>query len=376
MSKVRIVLAGGGTGGHIFPLVAVARAMKQIGQGIDLRFIGPVPFGQEKLTSEGITVVPILAGKIPRYATPKLIVELFKIPIGFIMAFWQMYTYMPDVVFGKGGYGMVPIAFVAWVFRIPVIIHESDAVAGLATRVSSRFATTVLTSFPETKGLSGPVTCVGNPVRLTLLQGEEARGQERFHLAMKPTVLILGGSQGAEELNALLLRIAPELVREAEVIHQVGQKHETIFTQEIKQVLEPYPGSEDFYRVMGFLDEQTLTDAYRVATVVVARAGAGLIFELAALGKPTIFIPHMKGSAQQHQYANAEAIAGAGAAILLAGKDLTPNLLLDQIKWLLGDVKMRTEMGEKFSTFARPDSASAIAEIILSTAQARTNKKR
>lgn len=375
MSKVRIALAGGGTGGHIFPLVAVVRSMKQLGQGIDFRFIGPVPFGQEKLKAEGITVVPIIAGKIPRYATPKLFLEMFKIPIGFFMAFWHMFSYMPDIVFGKGGYGMLPVAFVAWLFRIPVIIHESDAIAGLATRIASRFATVVLTSFPETHGVHGTTQCVGNPIRHELLTGNLAEGQQRFKLAMKPTILVLGGSQGAEEINALMLRIAPEVVREAEVIHQVGQAHEEVFTKEMHSVLEPYPGSEAFYRALGFLDEMTLRDAYAVATVVVARAGASQIFELAALGKPTIFVPHTKGSAQQHQYANAEAIAGEGGAILLSGKDLTPNLLLDQIKWLLNDANKRNELSQKILEFARPDAADMIARVVLDSAQHRSAKR-
>ncbi len=369
MSTIRIVLAGGGSGGHIFPLIAVSRAILARGSGVDLRFIGPIPFGKEKLQAEGITVVPIIAGKIPRYPTPMLFVELFKIPIGFFMAFWHLFSYMPDIVFGKGGYGMVPVAFVAWLFRIPVIIHESDAIAGLATRIVSRFATQTLTSFPNTHGISTDVTCVGNPVRSTLALGDQARGQEHFKLAMKPMVLVLGGSQGAEELNALLLRIAPELVENAEVIHQVGAAREAVFQKEIEQVLGPYPGSIEFYHVIGFLKEEELADAYAAATVVVSRAGAGLIFELAALGKPTIFIPHMQGSAQHHQYANAEAIAGADAALLLAGDELTPNLLLDEVKWLLSDEQKRASFSERFATFARPDAAAEIADLILKRVQ-------
>lgn len=368
MSNIRIVLAGGGTGGHVFPIISVVRQLRSIDPSVEFYFIGPASFGREIFAQEGVPVIPIIAGKIPRYVTPKLFIELLKIPIGFVMALWYLFVTMPDIVFGKGGFGMLPVALVAKLYRIPVIIHESDAIAGIATRIVSRIATQVLTSFPKTKGISRDVVCVGNPVRRTLIAGDKKRAQERYNLALSQTVLILGGSQGAEPLNALMLRIAPELAQSAEVIHQVGTANEVTFAKELASVLEPYEGASKFYRTFGFLNEEEMADAYAVASVVVARSGASLIFELAELALPTIFLP-LETSAQNHQYANAEAVAGVGGALLLAGRELTPNLLLDQIKWLLDDTKKRQELSNIFASFARPDAATKIAQLLFAHVQ-------
>src|SRR3989344_6350714 len=373
--EFRIALAGGGTGGHVMPLIAIAREIKGRTPAARIRFIGPLPFGSDLFAAEEIEMARIVAGKIPRYLTQSLLTELIKIPVGFAMALWQLFTYMPDIVVGKGGYGMLPVAAVAWLYRIPVVIHESDAVAGLATRIAARFAKLVLVSFPETKGLRKNVSVqvVGNPIRTTVTQGKRQRAQERFGLGLHPLVLVLGGSQGAEQINDLLLRIAPELLRDAEVIHQVGRAREDVFRRELAQVLEAYPGTEQLYHVYGFLNEEELEDAYAAATVTVSRAGAALIFELAAVGMPTILIP-LETAAANHQYANAEYLLNAGMGLLLGGKELTPNLLLDQIRWLLQNADLRREFSEHFRAFARPDAAGMIAQLVLEYAQANINK--
>ena len=368
MGPLRIVLTGGGTGGHIFPLIAVSRQLRAMSPTVDLRFIGPKAFGVDALQSEGIYVSGIIAGKLPRYLTPALLIEIIKIPIGFVMALWRLYWYMPDVVFGKGGYGMLPVAVAAWLYHIPIVIHESDAAAGLATKIVSRIAAKTFTSFPKTRGLNhASPSFVGNPVRATLAQGDASRAQEKFGLAMQNVILVLGGSQGAEEINALMLRIAPELVQQAEVIHQVGRANVDAFTQELQLILKPYPDSLPFYHVLGFLDEETLSDAYAVATVAIARAGSSIISELAQAGIATIFVP-LIGQAQNHQYANAEAVGSENAALVLAGKELTPHLLLDQVKWLLDDTEKRQGFSVNIKAFAHPDAAALLAKAVLDEA--------
>jgi UDP-N-acetylglucosamine--N-acetylmuramyl-(pentapeptide) pyrophosphoryl-undecaprenol N-acetylglucosamine transferase len=184
---------------------------------------------------------------------------------------------------------------------------------------------------------------------------------------------VLGGSQGAEQINNLMLRIAPELLRDAEVIHQVGAAHEDIFKRELEQVLQAYPGTEQLYHAYGFLNEEELEDAYAAATVTVSRAGAALIFELAAVGMPTILIP-LETAAANHQYVNAEQLLNNDMVLLLSGKELTPNLLLDQIRWLLQNEDLRREFSDRFRTFARPESAGLIAQLVLEYAQANINR--
>ncbi|MBI4134096.1 MAG: UDP-N-acetylglucosamine--N-acetylmuramyl-(pentapeptide) pyrophosphoryl-undecaprenol N-acetylglucosamine transferase [Candidatus Terrybacteria bacterium] len=361
---MRIVLTGGGTGGHVFPLIAIARELRQQLPNAELRFIGPAAFGANALERENVVVRGIIAGKLPRYPTPRLLLELFKIPAGFVIAFWELYWFMPDVVFGKGGYGMVPVVAVAWLFRIPIVIHESDAVAGLATRICARFAKKVLLSFPVTAALPRPIQerthVVGNPVRKTLTQGNRQRAQQRFHLALKPVVLVLGGSQGAEELNSLMVQIAPQLATETEVIHQTGALVADRFAREIALVLEPYPDTLRFYHVVPFLDEEALADAYAVATVVVSRAGAGSIFELALTGLPTIFLP-LKSAAAHHQERNATILTDLGAALTLSGANLAPHLLLGSVERLLQDDAAREVLRTRFRAFAKPDAAADIA---------------
>jgi UDP-N-acetylglucosamine--N-acetylmuramyl-(pentapeptide) pyrophosphoryl-undecaprenol N-acetylglucosamine transferase len=365
---MRIVLTGGGTGGHIFPLIAVARELRKRVPAVELFFIGPEGFGTDRLSAEGVTIRPIIAGKIPRYLTPRIFIELLKIPIGFLQAFWELYWHMPDVVFGKGGYGMLPVAIIAWLFRIPVIIHESDAVAGLATRIVTRFAKETLLSFPQTSKLRRSVVrIVGNPVRTTLLHGDPLRAQKRFGLTLKPIVLVLGGSQGSELLNSLMTAIAPDLTSEAEVIHQVGPDRMEEFQRELEVAFGERNDGLAFYHIVPFLDEEALADAYAVTTVAVSRAGAGAIFELALVGIPTIFLPLLH-AAGNHQFANAQLLTEAGAARMIGTPTPEPHLILSELRALLRNEKLREDMRKRFRAFAKPYAAAHIAEIILTYA--------
>lgn len=362
---MRIVFTGGGTGGHVFPLIAIIREAGRILPDADMRFIGPLPFGADLLVREGVVVRGIFAGKIPRYLTPKFALEILKIPIGFVQALWELYWFMPDIVFGKGGYGMVPVVIAAWLFRIPAVIHESDSVAGLSTKITARFAKIILISFSNTKGVSGNrVRQVGNPVRSTITQGDYSRAQRRFHLALRPTILVLGGSQGAQQLNDLMLDIGPKLAGDAEIIHQVGQRNTEQFAREMALALEAKPDAVKFYHIVSFLDEAALADAYAAATLVVSRAGAGAIFELALVGLPVIFLP-FGGAASNHQYWNAQALAEQGAAIVFAGPNATTQFLLKKMRELLNDAALRNDMSQRIRAFAKPNAAREIAEIIL-----------
>ena len=262
---------------------------------------------------------------------------------------------------------MVPVCFAAWLFRIPVVIHESDAVAGLASRFCARLSREVLVSFPDTQKLprGKPRRVVGNPVRPSILAGDRARAQQRFHLALKPTVLVLGGSQGSEDLNTAMAAIAAEVTRDAEVIHQAGRGNAERFAREVALAFESHPDRRNFYHVVPFLDEAALADAYSVATIALSRAGSGAIFELALTGIPSLLVPLMS-SAGNHQYENARALVRIGAVQVLANKSIASHMLLREIRELLADELLRRKLREGIRSFAKPHAAAHIAEVVLS----------
>ncbi len=362
---VRIVLSGGGTGGHIFPLVAVARRLQAKAtvraRLLELHYVGPKPQDAAGLSVEGIRLHGIFAGKLPRYATWRLLLELLKFPIGFVQALAAMLVVMPDVVFAKGGYGSVPVVVAAWLYRIPVVVHESDTVPGLANRLAAMFARRIAVAFPQTTKLfrEGHTVVTGNPIRRPLLAGSAERARAELGITTdKPVLLILGGSQGAEPINDLVIVSLRDLLIRYEVVHQTGERRYNQVVEEAK--VEVGAGVEVGYHVKSFFNEQELADAYAVASLVVSRAGTS-IFEIAALGKPAILIP-LPHAAQDHQRENAYAYAHTGAALILEQGNLTPHLFAERISSLLDNPETMQKMSERAKSFARLDADEKIAE--------------
>jgi len=247
---MRILLTGGGTGGHLFPIIAVVRELKKRTQGaisdLELLFIGPNDFSKNLLEKEGIMVKTILAGKLRRYFSPKIILDFLKMPIGFFQALWYIFIFMPDVTFGKGGYGSLPAVLVSWLFRIPVLLHESDTLPGLANRFLSRFAKRIAISFSKTKEFfpSQKTALIGNPIRIELTQGSKEEAKRIFGLENnKPIILIIGGSQGAQAINEIILSVLPQLLEKYELIWQTGKINYNSVEEEIKQIIGPKPSS-------------------------------------------------------------------------------------------------------------------------------------
>ncbi|MFY9461644.1 MAG: undecaprenyldiphospho-muramoylpentapeptide beta-N-acetylglucosaminyltransferase [Candidatus Sungiibacteriota bacterium] len=366
---MRILFTGGGTGGHFFPIVAITREIKDIAEVeriLDTQFfyIGPKFPGEEVLEKEGVVISHITAGKIRRYASFENFSDIFKIGYGLLRAFWKLFILMPDVVFSKGGYGSFPVLFVARVYRLPVIIHESDIVPGRVNAWASKFAKRIAVSFVKTAELfpKEKVAVTGNPVRKRILGGNVGEAREEFKaFTEKPVVFIIGGSQGSQILNDTTLGILKDLVRRYEVIHQAGAKnHEDVLLQ-ARLILEGKMGD---YHVYPFLDEGQLRNAYLLANVVVSRAGAGAIFETAAWGKPSILVP-LKDAAQDHQRENAYEYGRAGAAIVIEEANLTPQILLHEIDSVIGDKERLKKMSEAAQRFARLDGTEVIAREIL-----------
>ena len=376
---IKILFTGGGTGGHIYPILAVVKELQnwsvQNGEKINLRYLG-VP-GQYRgiLEENGIGVSKILSSKLRRYFDLRNIFDFPKFIVSFFQAIWKVLWIMPDVLFSKGGPGALPIVLACRFYRIPVIIHESDAVAGLVNRASAKHAKRIGVSFNSSISLfGGNVAVVGNPVRPSFFADEKEQiskesAKKIFGLnEEKPVILIIGGSQGSTRINDFFLDIAPELIKDFQIIHQTGWNNFEETKNELKVISEKLNDEEKRrYKLTAYL-EKDLKDAYLAADIVVSRAGSGSIFEIAAMGKPSILIP-LPEAASNHQVLNAYEYAKSGATIVMEESNLTPNVFLNQLKKFFSDPEILRKMGEAAKNFSRPQAAKTIAEAILELAK-------
>ncbi len=369
---MRVVLTGGGTGGHIFPLVAVARQIRKLAkkrgiETIEFLYIGPAfdSKSEEIFKHEEIQTKYILTGKFRRYYSSLTIIDILKIPIGILQAAWILFKFMPEVIFSKGGYGSFPAMFVSWIYRIPVrVVHESDVSPGLANKITSHFATRIGVAFKET-ALKFPLdktALVGIPTRGDLCNQNKAIANKFFNInSNKQVLLVMGGSQGAEIINNSILAILPELLLKYELIHLCGEKN----YESVKQNSEPLllDQAKSYYHLYPFLTEE-MKFAFTLADAIVSRSGASTIFEAAVCQKPSILIP-LKNSAQDHQRQNAYIYARSGGAIIIEEDNLTPQILLKRISDILDNEDTKNKMSTNAAAFATKDSAELMAKEIL-----------
>lgn len=361
----RVVLSGGVSGGHTYPLIAVARVLrKRYPQGIELLFLGGGGvFEQTAMEAEGIPMRRILYGKMRRYFSFLNYLDFFKLPLGILQALWHLLLFMPDVVFSKGGAASVPVVLAARFYRIPVLIHDSDSVAGRANAWLGKWVQKVAIAYPSAAQYfpSGKTALTGNPVREEILSGSKERARERFGLdPQKKTLVLFGGSQGAHGLNNALLRVLPLLLtRGVQIIHQTGSNH-------LKGVLAlaaelGVPTESGSYHPIDFLSAGEIGDTLAVADIVVSRAGAGSIAEIAACRKALVLVP-LPSAANDEQRKNAYDIAEIGGALVLEEANLGEHLFLENLENLLNNDDLRAEMGEKLHVFYHPDAAERIAD--------------
>lgn len=371
---MKILFTGGGTGGHIFPIIAVTRELRRLGLDWNFFYLGPRDdFSSMLLSQEDIEVKTIFAGKIRRYLNGKSIFQnildvLFKIPFGFLQSFFYIFFLTPDLIFSKGGYGSLAPVLCGWFFQVPIVLHESDAAPGLANQFLSKLVPKVLISFPisQTEYLSEKkMISLGNPIRIELLGGSKEKAKKLFNLTgEKPVILITGGSQGAETINDAILNVLPQILPEFELIHQTGDKNFEAVRNESKLMITK--DLEKYYHPVGFLKEVELREAYAAADLILSRAGSGSIFEIAALEKPSILVP-LALAAQDHQAKNAYAYAygSKGATLVIEEPNLTTNFLLDKIKRLFAIPGELEKMSKAAKSFAKPESGRLIAEYIM-----------
>jgi UDP-N-acetylglucosamine--N-acetylmuramyl-(pentapeptide) pyrophosphoryl-undecaprenol N-acetylglucosamine transferase len=366
---MRILFTGGGTGGHVFPLVAVIREVRKFypEKNLELFYIGPNDdeLGSILIGQEDVQVKKISSGKIRRYFSFRNVIDvLFKIPWGFVQSLFYFIKIKPKLVFSKGGSGSVPVVFCAKLFRIPIFIHESDVFPGMSNRIASKWAKRIFIAFPKTEYFDLSKTIVvGNPIRSEILDGSKEKAKEIFDLAFdKPLFLFLGGSQGAEFINDFVLRILNNLLEKFEVIHVCGDNNLNEVRAESQVVINK--DLEKYYHLYPFLDEEKLKHAYRAAKFAISRAGAGSIFELAAVGLPSALVP-LPGSAGEHQAKNAYAYSDAGACIVLEQQNLTPSFFMEEIDHLFSEPGKLENMKEEAIRFSKPEAAKVVARNIL-----------
>ncbi|MBI9102809.1 MAG: undecaprenyldiphospho-muramoylpentapeptide beta-N-acetylglucosaminyltransferase [Spirochaetales bacterium] len=359
--KKTIIFTGGGTAGHVFPGLAVFRQLEKEaekdGIELDLRWMGSRK-GMERqiIEAEGIPYIGLPSGKLRRYFSFQNFLDLFNIGSGFLIALIRLASLKPAAIFSKGGYVSVPPVMAAKFLRIPVFAHESDSSPGLATRISSRFAHRILLSLEETKGyfpdsMNSRLIVTGNPVRREIYDADRAEGRKTLGLDDKtPFILVLGGSQGARQINDLIFDMAPELVKHTRILHQMG---------ELTYKESNIPG----YETRKFIREE-LPNFISAADIVISRAGAATLWELAVLGKPMILIPLGTGSSRGDQLKNAEILKARGAAEVFYG-EIEPIELKNRILNLAKDEKTLEKMGQAAKKLVSQNSAVVISRMLL-----------
>ncbi len=346
----KVILTGGGTAGHVTPNLALIPELRQ--RGIEIHYIGrKTGIERELLEPLDIAYHSIAAGKLRRYFDLKNAIDMIRVVLGVLQSLSLLFRIRPKLIFSKGGFVSCPVVWSGWLLRIPVIIHESDLTPGLANRLSAPFAKQICYSFPETKEYfpAGKARRTGIPVRRSLLEGNGEAGRRICQFeAAKPAILIIGGSLGSRSINRTVRQALSALLQRYNVCHICGRGN-----------VDPGLADHGGYRQFEYVGEE-LAHLFAMADVVVARAGATTLFELLALGKPSLLIPLPLGASRGDQILNARSFERQGFCLVLPEEELTPQTLTEKIGLLC---KSRRAIAEKI---AKAETADAI-EAMLNT---------
>ncbi len=378
---MRVLIAGGGTGGHLFPGIAIAEAFIVKDPAGEILFVGTGnPMEVSTLSKKGFDHMNIVAEGFMRRGLWRQIRSLIKIPFGLWQALRIIWRFDPDMIIGLGAYASVPVALAAKLTGKKIVIHEQNILPGFTNRILGRFADRIFISFPDNLGIFKPsrTLITGNPVRRELLAAQlspplypppssppatarHERAGGRVWVGVKDgkateqlTVLVLGGSQGAHAVNCAVVEALDRLKSPAQMtfVHQTGTKDAAWVAQAyesrgIKAIVEPF-----------FVD---MAGPYSSAHLVICRAGATTVSELMALGKPAIFIP-FPFAANNHQELNARYVADAGGAEVILEKDLSGAVLAGRLDHYASHHEALRDMAKRTLSLARPDAADVIVD--------------
>ncbi len=358
-----IAFAGGGTGGHIFPGLAVIDELRRK-RDCSLFWIGSSRGVDRSLVeSAGIEFLGIPSGKLRRYFSLQNAVDFFRIIGGFFASLAILARRRPALLFSKGGFVSVPPCVAARLLGIPVITHECDFSPGLATRINARFASDILVSYGETRDRiparsRDKVTVTGNPVREAFYSASAARGRAFLGFPDDgiPVIFAQGGSLGARQVNDLVSGVLDDLLPSFYVVHQTGLSQDAP-----SSAAAPRAG----YRPFPFIRAE-MPDVLACADLVIARAGANSVWECATAGKPMVLVPLEKGASRGDQVENAAYFESRGAAVVLTGERATGANLREAVMRVFSDTATRERMAESSARLGSVRAAAAIAELILS----------
>jgi UDP-N-acetylglucosamine--N-acetylmuramyl-(pentapeptide) pyrophosphoryl-undecaprenol N-acetylglucosamine transferase len=344
---MRAILAGGGTGGHVIPALAIANELKKT-YGAEVLFIGTARGIENRLVpAAGYPLQLVRVGALKNVSLMTRAKTAFDLPRAVWDASRMLNEFAPDVVIGVGGYASGPAMLAAVVKHIPTLAFEPNVVPGFANRVVARFVSGAAVHFEETAKYFRRAEVTGVPVRQAFFEIQAKRGGV-------PTVLVFGGSQGAHAINEAMIRCLPELRRQApgiHIIHQTGER-------DYNDALAAYRGLGESAEVSKFIED--MPAAFARADLVVCRSGASTVAEITAAGKPAIFVPFPR-AADDHQRVNAEALARVGAAVVVEESKLEGVWLAETIAALLGDPRRVQAMSEAARELAHPNAARDIA---------------
>jgi UDP-N-acetylglucosamine--N-acetylmuramyl-(pentapeptide) pyrophosphoryl-undecaprenol N-acetylglucosamine transferase len=363
---MKIGFVGGGTGGHFYPLIAVVEELRASGSNADLYYFGPDPYNQQLLTNHNIQFIYCPAGKLRRYFSIQNLFDAFRSLFGIFVAIWKLYVIYPDVIFSKGSYTAVPILLAARFLRIPVVIHESDSKPGRANLLAKKFARYIAISYDDAALFFPPekTALVGIPLRREITTINTDAHTKLGIPNDKPLLYITGGSMGAERINNIILVTLLELLQNFRVFHQVGDANLAEIKADAEELLHGNPLGQNYY-VVGSVPGATVSLLLDAAALVITRAGSTTLFEIAHHRKPAIIIP-IPEEISHDQRLNAYAYARSGAGEVIEEKNLTPHLLIDQIRSIIGDQAKWSAMSAAAGNQSFPDAAAKIATLLLS----------
>ncbi len=368
---MKILFAGGGSGGHIYPIIAVAEKLNELAikekiLDMELFYISDTPYDQRALDDARIKFQKLETGKKRVYFSILNFFDVFKTFFATIRGIFMVYSIYPDVIFSKGGYPSVPVTIAARILNIPLIIHESDSVPGRANAMAAKWAKRIAISykeaveyFPKEKtAFVGPI--IRDELKTPLKEGafEYLKLKSTF-----PVIFVVGGSQGAQLINNCLIDALPELVTRYQIIHQTGVKNfdETKALGDI--VLKDSEAKGNYYPY-AYLNKLAMRMTAGVSSLVISRAGANSIGEIASWGLPSIIIPITRSNGD-HQRNNAFNYARAGACLVIEESNLTPHVLIEEIDRILGDANIVSKMKEATKQFVFPDAEEKVAREII-----------
>lgn len=354
---MRVLIAGGGTGGHVIPALAIARELRDTAEA-EVRFVGTARGLETRLVPEaGFQLELIHVGQLKGVSLMTRLRTLGELPLGILRCIGLLKEFKPQVVVGVGGYASGPAMMAAILLGIPTLAFEPNAVPGLANRLVGKRVRAAAVNFQQTTSYFRNAVVTGIPVR-----------KEFFAIQPKTApplrLLVFGGSQGARVLNEILPKVAGELLArfpELEIVHQVGGRN----AESAAAAYAAAAVSSDRLLVLPYLD--AMVDAIGAADLVVCRSGASTVAELAAAGKPSVLVP-FAAAADDHQRKNADVLVAAGAAAMITEAELTPERLVGEVSALLENRLRRLAMGVAARTLAHGDAAGEIARMCLGLA--------